>query len=196
MKGTPDFLLQTDRLYLRRFREGEASLFFELDSDPEVMRFITKGVPTPLEKIENEILPRVLRYYTLAPPQGCWAAHLRADGQFIGWFHLRADRIEPAEMEIGYRLRRSAWGHGLATEGSRALVVRAFEAWGYSKVCARTLLPNRASQRVMEKAGLRFEKHFTYGLDIIPDWPEEERRAVKYSLTRDEFKSALNGPTG
>src|SRR5262249_59816044 len=122
MKGTPEFLLQTDRLYLRQFRQGEAPLFFELDSDPEVMRFITKGVPTPLEKIENEILPRVLRYYSLDPPQGCWAAHLLVDGQFIGWFHLRADRIEQEEMEIGYRLRRRAWGHVIASEGSRALL--------------------------------------------------------------------------
>lgn len=177
-------VLQTERLYLRRFGAGDAGLFFELDSDPEVMRFISHGEPTSLEKIENEILPRVLGYYACDPPQGCWAAHLLADNQFIGWFHLRADRIEPEEMELGYRLRRSAWGRGLATEGSRGLVHQAFNSWGYPKVCARTLLGNRASQRVMEKAGLRFEADFVYNLETLPGWSEQERQAVKYSVEK------------
>jgi RimJ/RimL family protein N-acetyltransferase len=177
-------LLQTERFYLRPFRADEGGLFFELDSDPEVMHFITKGEPTPLARIENEIMPRVLGYYTQCPPRGVWAAHLSTNDEFIGWFHLRPDKIEPQEMEIGYRLKRSVWGRGLATEGSKALIDRAFKQWGYPKVCARTLLGNLASQRVMQKAGLLFERNFVYGLDIIPDWSEDDRRAVKYSLTR------------
>jgi RimJ/RimL family protein N-acetyltransferase len=188
LKLAGDIVLQSDRLYLRRFGPGDAPLFFELDSDPEVMRFISKGEPTPMAKIENEILPRVLRYYAHNPPQGCWAAHLLADGQFIGWFHLRADRIEPEEMELGYRLRRSAWGQGFATEGSRALLDMAFNGWNYPKVCARTLAANRASQRVMEKAGLLFERPFVYPTEALPGWTEEERRAVKYAASRERFE--------
>jgi hypothetical protein len=55
-----DCVLQSERVFLRKFRPDEANLFFDLDSDPEVMRFITKGVATPLALIENEIMPRVL----------------------------------------------------------------------------------------------------------------------------------------
>jgi RimJ/RimL family protein N-acetyltransferase len=191
LKLAGDIVLQSERLYLRRFGPGDAPLFFELDSDPEVMWFISKGEPTPLAKIENEILPRVLRYYAHNPPQGCWAAHLLADNQFIGWFHLRADRIEPEEMELGYRLRRSVWGQGLATEGSRALLDLAFNGWNYTKVCARTLAAHRASQRVMEKAGLLFERNFVYSADLFQGWTEEERRAVKYAVMRDQFRSGF-----
>ncbi len=179
-----EILFETERLYLRRFVTNDGALLFELDADPEVMRFITKGRATPLTQIEHEVLPRILSYYSRLPPQGCWAAHLRVTQEFIGWFHLRADKIEPQEMELGYRLKRRAWGHGLATEGARALIATGLGEWGHDKICARTLLRHTASRRVMEKSGLLFEREFVYGTDIIPDWTEEERRAVKYSRSR------------
>ncbi len=94
-------------MYFRQFRFEDAALLFELDSDPEVMRFISKGHPTPLARIWNEFIPRFLDYYKQTPPRGFWAAHLHEDNEFIGWFHLRPDRISPREMELGYRLKRS-----------------------------------------------------------------------------------------
>lgn len=178
-------LLQSERLYLRRFRQEDAPLLLALHSDPEVMRFISKGQPTPLARIENEILPTAIAGYAQSPPRGIWAAHLRSTNEFIGWFHLRPDKLAPEEMELGYRLARSAWGRGLATEGSRALLERSFTEWNYAKICARTLAINLASRRVMEKIGLRFECDFIYGEDILAGWREEERRAVKYALARD-----------
>src|SRR5262249_51042883 len=154
------------------------------DSDPEVMRFITKGQPTSKERIENVHLPRILSQHRDLPPQGFWAAYLARTDEFIGWFHLRPDRIDPGEMELGYRLKRHVWGQGLATEGVRALVDGSFGPWGYDKVCARTLLGNLASQRVMQKVGLRFEREFIYSAEVCPELTEVERHAVKYSLCR------------
>ena len=177
-----DVLFETRRLYLRRFDAEDARLLFELDSDPQVMRFISKCEPKPLARIENEITPRILSYYRKWPPLGFWIAHLLKDDEFIGWFHLRPDKLAPAEMELGYRLKQRAWGRGLATEGSRALLERAFAEWHYHKVCARTLAINLASRRVMEKIGLLLEDEFLWGADVLPGWTEEERRAVKYSL--------------
>jgi RimJ/RimL family protein N-acetyltransferase len=180
----PEILFESDRLYLRRLMPEDAGLLFELDSDPEVMRFISKGEPTPWERMEREIVPRVLSYYRPRPPQGFWIAHLRGNHEFIGWFHLRPDKLVPAEMDLGYRLKRNAWGRGLATEGARALVQHALNDWGYPKVCARTLVVNLASRRVMEKAGLTFESEFIWAQDILPGWTEEERRGVKYGTRR------------
>ena len=181
MITTGAILLETERTYFRQFRVEDAPLLFELDSDPEVMRFISKGQPTPLARIQNQIIPRCLDVYQQSPPRGFWAAHLRPGDEFIGWFHLRPDRISPGEMELGYRLKRSVWGRGLATEGARALLERARGDWGYAKVCARTLAGHLASRRVMEKAGLTFETEFYYGQDVLPGWTEAERHAVKYS---------------
>jgi len=139
-----EILLETKRLCFRPVTAQDAQLLFELDSDPEVMRFISKGQPTPFARMQNEYLPRILGYFREWPPQGFWVAQLRATREFTGWFHLRPDRIEPLEMELGYRLKREFWGQGLATEGSRALVENAFGSWGYEKVCARTLVGNLA----------------------------------------------------
>jgi RimJ/RimL family protein N-acetyltransferase len=188
-----EVLLETDRLYLRRLLPEDVQLLHELDSDPEVMRFISKGETTPLARMETDIMPRVLGYYRAWPPQGFWIAHLCDSNDWVGWFHLRPDKISPEEMEIGYRLKRSAWGRGLATEGSRALVQRAFGEWGYGKVCARTLTVNMASRRVMEKAGLQFKTEFLWPESVLPGWTEQERRGVKYGKAKDEAPANPQG---
>jgi RimJ/RimL family protein N-acetyltransferase len=188
----PEPFLETPRMFFREFRAEDAPLLFELDGDPEVTRFISKGKPTPLARIQNEIIPKFLNSYRQSPPQGYWAAHLREGGEFIGWFQLRPNTLPVPDTrawtELGYRLKRNAWGRGLATEGSRALLAKAFGEWGYEKVCAHTMADNLASRRVMEKAGLKFESEFHYEADLFHGWVEQgERRAVKYSITRAEY---------
>jgi RimJ/RimL family protein N-acetyltransferase len=187
-KIPPNILLGTERMYFRQFSDKDAPLLFELDGDPQVMRFISRGKPTPLAKIKSEIIPKFLNYYQRQPPQGFWAAHLRDNGDFIGWFHLRPGTLPAPEMELGYRLKRNFWGRGLATEGSQALLDKAFREWGLEKVCAHTMLANLASQRVMEKAGLKFESEFYYSADLLHGWVEQgDRSAVKYSITRKDY---------
>jgi len=181
---SPEILLQTERLYFRRLTSEDVGLLFELDSDPETMRFISKGEPTPLDGVENVIMLRVRVYYLSWPPQGFWIAHLRDTKEFVGWFHLRPDKITPDEMELGYRLKRNVWGRGLATEASRALVERGFGEWGYPKISGRTLPINLASRRVLEKAGLQFEADFIWNEDALPGWTAEERKGVKYAARR------------
>jgi RimJ/RimL family protein N-acetyltransferase len=181
-------LLETPRLRLRRFGPADIDRLVELDSDPEVMRYISYGVATPRERYESEIMPRWLALYASSPLLGYWAAELRDGGEFLGWFHLRPDRIDEGEQELGYRLRRPAWGHGYATEGGRALVAHGFERVGAGKISARTLRANRGSQRVMEKCGLAYECDFVYPEDVIAGRSEDERAAVKYAVTRSSWR--------
>ena len=186
----PGLFLQTRRLFLRRFTPADAPLLYALDSDPEVMRYISKGQPTPLATIENEVLPRWLAYYDQGDPIGYWAAHEHASGTFIGWFHFRPDHDTPEDMELGYRLQRSAWGQGYATEGSRTIIAKAFTAWGVQHIIAKTPVANTASQRVMQKCGLRREKFFVYPEHLLPGWTTDERRAVQYGLTQEAYLAA------
>lgn len=113
---------------------------------------------------------------------GCWAAEGR-DGSFLGWFHLRRDA--DGVPELGYRLRRQVWGLGLATEGSRALIERAFATPGVERVRAETMAVHTASRRVMEKCGMRLRRTFR------ADWPVElpgsEHGDVDYAITRQEW---------
>lgn len=109
--------LVTERLALRRFIPADAGDLLALDGDPAVMRFL-EGRTKSLPQIEAEVLPRFLTFHTRYPSFGYWAADLRSDGTFIGWFGLRAvtptagamvhwpDATGDAEAaELGYRLR-------------------------------------------------------------------------------------------
>jgi RimJ/RimL family protein N-acetyltransferase len=147
--------LETERLVLRRFTAADADNLFELDSDPEVMRWLTGGAPTPRDAIENDILPRFLRSYERSGRYGFWAAIEKATGDFLGWFSFRPrEGGGPDEAALGYRLRKAAWGRGYATEGARALIRKGFTELGVRRVVATTYGDNLASRRVMEKAGL------------------------------------------
>jgi RimJ/RimL family protein N-acetyltransferase len=183
----PDSLLITQRTRLRPFCIADSALLVDLDSDPEVMRFISKGLGTPRDVIEQKVLPRWLEYYDQPQPYGFWAVELLASGSFIGWVHLRVDRISQQEWELGYRFSRSVWGRGFATECSRALIAMAFERRQCDFISARTLRANVASQRVMQKCGLSFCDEFLYSTDLLPGWSEAERWAVKYGISRENW---------
>src|SRR5437764_491557 len=177
-----EIFLETERLLLRRFTEDDVDNLVELDSDPDVMRFINGGRSTPREEIGSDVLPAFLAYYERFSGYGFWAAVEKSSGRFVGWFHFRpAAAAAPGEIELGYRLRRSAWGKGYATEGSRALIDKGFAELGVRRVVASTMVVNVASRRVMEKAGLRFVRTFHQ------PWPDhlegEEEGDVEYACS-------------
>lgn len=179
--------LETERLALRRFTEVDVDELTELDGDPEVMRFLTGGRPTPRDVILDETLPRFLRSYERFEGFGYWAAVEKSTGEFLGWFALHPQEDgDSSEVELGYRLRRSAWGKGYATEGSRALIRKGFTEMGVRRVVAETMAVNKASRRVMEKAGL------TYARTFHQEWPEPidgaEWGEVEYALTKADWE--------
>jgi RimJ/RimL family protein N-acetyltransferase len=178
--------LETERLLLRRFTESDVANLHDLDGDPEVMRFVNGGKPVSRDVIREETLPRFLRAYERFEGFGVWAAIERSTGKFVGWFafYPRKDAV-PEEVELGYRLRRSAWGKGYATEGSRALIRKGFTELGVQRVVAETMAVNAASRRVMEKAGLKYVRTFHQ------EWPEriegDEHGDVEYALTKTDW---------
>jgi len=169
---------------MRCLRPEDSAWVWDLDQDPEVMRFINGGVPTPRDFFEREILPRLLRSYDRGPQFGFWAATLSDTDDPVGWFHLRPEKLEPFEMEVGYRLRRDMWGRGLATEGTMELLRRAFSDWDVPRVVALTLQGNQASRRVMEKCGMKWERDFVCPESWWPGSSENDRRAVRYLIDR------------
>ena len=186
--------LETERLILRQLTEDDADHLFELDSDREVIRFTNIGlinggdpIDTDYEAIRNKILPRFIKYYEKYDGYGFWAAIEKLSSELIGWFHLRPalDNItvhvnNENEIELGYRLRKVAWGKGYATEGSRSLIVKGFCELDTQRIVSTALVANTASICVMEKAGLKFEKRFIH--------QATNQDAVKYSLNKDEFE--------
>jgi RimJ/RimL family protein N-acetyltransferase len=148
--------LETPRLVLRRFTLADVDNLVSLNADPDVMRFITGGIPIGRVEIEDELLPAFLGYYERFDGYGFWAAIEKRTGEFLGCCYLAPQEGgAPAEAELGFRLRKSAWGKGYATEGARALIRRGFTEFGMQCVVADTVAGNIASRRVLEKAGLR-----------------------------------------
>ncbi len=149
--------LETERMLLRHFTKEDEDHLVDLDSDPEVMRFLTGGKPTPREMIQNDILPAFIGSYEPVTGLGVFAAIKKESGEFLGWFSIRSkDANNTNEVTLGYRLHRACWGRGYATEGSRALIRKAFTESAVQCVVATTYQDNLASIRVMEKAGLKF----------------------------------------
>jgi RimJ/RimL family protein N-acetyltransferase len=178
--------LETERLVLRRFTEADMDNLVELDSDPEVMRYVT-GKTTPRDEIEHDILPAFLRYYDRGDRYGFWAAIEKDSGGFLGWFHFRPlPDADPEEPELGYRLRRAAWGKGYATEGAQALIRKGFAELGVRRVVASAAAANIASWRVMEKAGLTRVRRYRI---TFPDlFDGEEQEDVEYALTWEDWE--------
>lgn len=190
-------ILEAERLRLRRFTAEDGGHLYALDNDPEVMRWINGGAPTPRRVIDEEILPRFLAYDDSRPGFGFWAAEERATGEFLGWFVFRPTGDAPGEVAIGYRFHKAAWGKGYATEGASALIRRGFAEWGVARVVATTYEENVASRRVMEKLRMRYVRSFRYSAEEIAAadtshtdsaevWPGED---VVYALEREEWNT-------
>ncbi|MEV4619921.1 GNAT family N-acetyltransferase [Asanoa sp. NPDC049573] len=181
--------LETERLVLRDFTDSASDLdeVFALHDDPEVMRFINGGRPASRDAIRERTLPQLLeRFAAFDGGRGCWAAHDRADDRFVGWFALRPVQPDRATVaDLGYRLRRDAWGRGYATEGARALVDKGFRDLRVNRIVADTMTVNARSRRVLEKAGLTLVGQFHC------DWPEviegSAQGDVAYALTREAW---------
>ncbi|WP_328994564.1 GNAT family N-acetyltransferase [Kribbella sp. NBC_01245] len=174
-----EWYVETERLAMRQFTLADVELLVDLDSDVEVMRYLT-GQPTPREQIADQDLPAILATYDSHPGLGKWAAYERTTGRFIGWFSL--DPGLPGEAELGYRLRRDAWGFGYAGEGAIALVRKGFAELGLTRINAITMAVNTGSRKVMQKAGLRFVRLFHEHFD--DPLPGTEHGEVEYEITR------------
>ncbi len=160
--------LETEHLMLRWFTVEDVDNLFDLDNDPEVMRYLSGGNHTPRELIQNDILPEFMRSYEQFPGFGVWAATGKASGEFLGWFGFRPDDADrPNDVVLGYRLRRAVWGRGYATEGARALIHKGFTELGVQRVFATTYQDNLASRRVMEKVGLRLVRTYRITLEDL-----------------------------
>ncbi len=174
-------VLATERLRLEPLTEAHLELLVELDSDPEVLRFIWGRALSREESLHHGA--RRIDPEGEARGIGAWAG--LEDGAFAGWWTLQRDPDDDTTAELGYRLRRAAWGRGLATEGSAALLDHAFVTLALPVVWAGTMAVNAGSRAVMGKLGMR---HVS---TVIEQWdhplPGADLGEVRYEITREEW---------
>lgn len=180
-------VLKTPRLVIRQFTQDDVGNLFSLNSDPEVMRYL--GRPASREVLRDKIIPFHLGVYQRFDRLGTWAAESADTGEFLGWFHFRAEDGDITSIHLGYRLHRSAWNKGYATEGSMALINMGFTDLGVRRVFAHLMKANAASRRVLEKCGLTLVNTVPYqgpDADVIDGVEQGE---LEYALTKSEWEA-------
>ena len=166
--------IETDRLLLRMIRADDLDHLASLLSDPDVVRYVGDGQPTGREEAARALESIIKHWETHG--FGRWAVVDRSSGEFIGFGGLRSLFGTP---EVVYHFAKAYWGKGYATEMARAVLRFGFEERGFDRIVAITKPQNVASIRVMDKLGLRFEKHTRYyDIDV-----------VQYEINRKEFTS-------
>jgi RimJ/RimL family protein N-acetyltransferase len=182
-------VLKTRRLTIRQFTLDDVDNLLSLNGDPEVMRYI--GRPPSREILRDEILPYNIGVYSRTDRLGTFAAESSDNGQFLGWFAFRPGFDgDVTNVELGYRLHRSAWNHGYATEGSSDLINMGFTELTVQRVWAHAMTANAASRHVLEKCGLTLERTVTYDgpdADVIDG---AEQGEAQYVLTRSEWEGS------
>jgi len=157
------YLFTSERLGFRNWLESDLEKMYEMSSDPEVMEYFPaiqtrKQTSDFIQRMQNQFKKNGFCYF---------AVEKLEDQAFIGFIGLAETSFQafftPC-IDMGWRLHKSSWYQGYATEGAKRCLDYAFEVLGLSSVMAIAPEINLKSQRVMEKAGMKKVLSFKYPL--------------------------------
>lgn len=159
------FNIETERLVLRDMRLSDLEGMFELDSDPEVHKYLGNE-PVKTRAESKKIIEGVLEQYK-ERGIGRWVAIEKETGEFIGWSGLRLNTEYNMNgfttyYDVGYRLIKRYWGKGYATESGKAAVDYAFNVLKLPEIYATTEMGNEASHNALLKIGLHYVEDFYF----------------------------------
>lgn len=146
-------MIKTPRLILRRWRESDRKPFAALNADPVVMEYF----PERLTRQQSESLIEEIEAGLEERGYGLWAVQVEATSEFIGFTGLEVPTFNASftpAVEVGWRLARSAWGNGYATEAARASLAFGFEEVGLVEIVSFTAATNMRSRAVMDRIGM------------------------------------------
>jgi RimJ/RimL family protein N-acetyltransferase len=191
----PQPILRTERLLLVPLEDRHFELEAELDSDPEVLRYLT-GRARSRDEVAASHSQRIA-LSSKVDGLGYWMAYGSGGvavppGDFVGLMMLPPANgpdqpDDPAVAELGYRLVRRYWRRGLASEASRALLRHAFDTVGQDRVIAQTMAVNSGSRGVLTAVGMRYVR--TYFPSFDDPLPGTELGEVEYEMTREMWET-------
>ncbi|HSZ69877.1 MAG TPA: GNAT family N-acetyltransferase [Solirubrobacteraceae bacterium] len=177
--------LETPRLLLRRWRASDRAPFAALNADPPVMEHF----PACLTRAESDHLIARIEAGFDRRGYGLWALELRSSGDLVGCAGLDvpsfAAHFTPA-VEVGWRLRRSAWGNGYATEAARAALAFGFQVARLTEIVSFTSVANVRSRAVMERIGMSRDPADDFEHPRLPAG-DLLRRHVLYRVAADAW---------
>jgi RimJ/RimL family protein N-acetyltransferase len=164
-------VLETPRLILSRFTEHDALLILYLNSNPEIVKYVHEPVLTTEEQARKILVDTILPQYK--NNLGRWAIHLKTTNEFIGWCGLKY-RPELDEIDLGYRLKKDAWGKGYATEAAKYSLDHGLNYLKLTTITGRAHIENIASIKVLEKIGMQFTRK-----EVVDNCPVKTYTASK-----------------
>lgn len=199
-------VIQTRRLSLEPLAPQHKDALYELDSNPDVMKYIFTGIP-----LKPEESTMVFDHLRSIPESndglGCWVGY---DGdEFVGWWVLAPPQPEDqsaesnerrdstasnsssessSRLEIGMRVKPEYWGKGYAKEGLEAMIKYSLEDFGADEVYGETMAVNTGSRATMAKCGLRHVRTWHNKYEGFTPPPGIEEGEVEYKVTKDEWR--------
>ena len=156
--------IETARLVLRRWVDADREPFAALNADPLVMRYF----PAPLSREQSDRMVDRIEEMFDQLGFGLWA--IEVQGEFLGFTGLAPlnSQVPHEGIEVGWRLARSAWGHGYATEAARASVAYGFDQAGLDEIVSVTAVVNAPSRAVMERLGMVRDPADDFDHPVLP----------------------------
>lgn len=169
-------ILQTERLILRELNTDDAENFYKLNLNPNVIKYTGNSA----FKNINEAQEFLINYqdYKLNG-FGRWAVIEKSSNEFLGWCGLKYDE-NLDETDIGFRFFEECWNKGFATESAKACIGYGLETLNLKSIVGRAMSENRASIKVLEKIGLKFEKKFDF---------DENNKGMIYKILKQKSNS-------
>lgn len=162
----------TERFILREFLESDAQAFYEMDSDPEVHKYLGGNTVSSLEETEKAM--NNVRQQYQDNGIGRWTIEEKESGEVLGWSGLKYEtglKKGVAYYDLGYRLLRKHWGKGVATETAIASLNYGFKVMKLPEICAAAHIGNKGSNKILRKIGMNYVEDF-YWEDIKCHWYE------------------------
>lgn len=186
----PDYPIAADRLVLRPYAESDFDDVYDIQSRPDVARYLYWGARDRDQVRES--LEKKIQGSALIEPGDMLslAAVLPETGTVIGDVILKWTSGEHRQGEIGYMFHPRFGGKGYATEAAAVMLRLGFEDLGLHRITGHLDARNAASARVLERLGMRREAHFVQNEIVKGEWTDE----LVYALTEDEWRGP-NSPT-
>ena len=168
-------IIETERLILRELNVLDAEHFFNLNADPEVLKF-TGDKPFSSVADAEMFLKNYTDYHVNG--FGRWAVILKGSDTFLGWCGLKLN--EENFVDLGFRFFQKEWGKGYATESAKASLEVGFMVLNLEEIIGRAAIANKASVRVLEKLGMSYwKKDHCHGME----------NAAYYRINKTQYKA-------
>ncbi len=185
IRRMPTYPIETDRLYLRPFDEGDLDDVYEYTSRPDVTRYLPWDVRNRQQT--REVLSQKVKRTTLKELDDIFnlAVVLKETGRLIGDLTLFLRSNEYRQGEVGYVFNPDYHGRGYATEAAQVMLQLGFETFNFHRIYARCDPRNIGSWKLMERLGMRREAHFIHNEIFKGEWGDE----FIYAILEDEWRA-------